>query len=91
MPLPGTRFYSYALQHGMFDEEKIYKNAYFYPTIKTHCLSKTRVMELQKLANKTFYLRPLYIVKTLLNIRSFAEFKNYFRAGINMLKGIFGN
>lgn len=84
-PLPATKFYNYAKKHNMFDEHYSYKNAYYYPIIKTHSLSKERVMELHKLAVRKFYLRPSYILKMLSQIRSFAEFKNYFRAGMSLL------
>ena len=34
---------------------------------------------------KRFYIRPLYILKMLSRIRSFAEIRNYFVAGMNVL------
>ena len=85
VPLPGTKFYNYAKNYNMFDEHYSYKGAYYYPIIKTHCLSREKVMELHKLAVRKFYLRPEYILKMLTQIRSFAEWKNYFRAGMSLL------
>lgn len=84
-PLPGSRFYEYALEHNLFDKETSFENAYFYPAVNTHHLTRDRVFELHKSAIKRFYLRPLYILKMLIRIRSFAEVKNYFTAGMNVL------
>lgn len=84
-PLPGSRFYDYAMEHNLFDKETSFENAYYYPAVNTHKLSRDRVFELHKSAIKRFYLRPLYILKMLSRIRSFAEVKSYFTAGINLL------
>ena len=82
---PGTRFWEYALSNGLFDNEDKYKSAYYYPSVKTHSLSKEEVFELHKRAVKSFYIRPSYILKTLFSIRSLAEFVNYAKAGIGLL------
>ncbi len=84
-PLPGTRFYDYAIKERLFDSTTTYNNAYYYPVVKTHYLSKEKVFELHKSAVKRFYLRPKYILRTLFRLRSFTEFKNYFVAGVNLL------
>lgn len=84
-PLPGSRFYDYAKDHNLFDKETSFESAYFYPAVNTHYLTKERVFELHKSAIKRFYLRPLYILKMLSRIRSFAEIRNYFVAGVNVL------
>lgn len=84
-PLPGSRFYDYASEHNLFDKETSFENAYYYPAVNTHNLTRERVFELHKSAIKRFYLRPLYIAKMLLRIRSFEEVKNYFTAGMNVL------
>lgn len=84
-PLPGSRFYEYAKEHDLFDKETSFENAYFYPAVNTHNLTRDRVFELHKSAIKRFYLRPLYILKMLTRIRSFAEVRSYFTAGINLL------
>lgn len=84
-PLPGTRFYNYARENGLFDNQTSFENAYFYPAVDTHCLPKERVFELHKKAIRQFYLRPRYILRMVSKIRTFTEFKNYFRAGLNVL------
>lgn len=84
-PLPGSSFYNYAKEHNLFDKDTSFENAYFYPAVNTHNLTKERIFELHKSAIRRFYLRPFYIIKMLLRIRSFAEVKNYFLAGMNVL------
>ena len=84
-PLPGSRFYDYAEEHNLFDKDTSFENAYYYPAVNTHNLTRERVFELHKSAIKRFYLRPLYILKMLSRIRSFEEVKNYFIAGMNVL------
>jgi len=84
-PLPGTRFSKYVKDQHLFGEDDSWQDVYFYPVVKTHFLTKERVFELHKSAIKRFYLRPRFILRSLLNIRSFAELKNYFVAGIGIL------
>lgn len=84
-PLPGTRFYKFALENNLMDNNTSFDGAYYQPVINTMCLSKERVFELHKQAIKRFYLRPRYILKALLNIRSFTELKNYFLMGFGIL------
>jgi radical SAM superfamily enzyme YgiQ (UPF0313 family) len=84
-PLPGSKFYEYAKENNLFDKETSFESAYFYPAVNTHNLKRDRVFELHKSAIKRFYLRPLYILKMLSRIRTFAEVKSYFTAGINLL------
>lgn len=86
VPLPGTRFFAYALLNKLIDENLDYSNAYYVPSIRSHELSKERIFELHKQAVKRFYLRPRFILKTIFSLRSFTEFKNYFKAGLNLLK-----
>jgi len=84
-PLPGSRFHQYVEDHNLFDERTSFNAAYFYPVVRSHELSKDRIFELHKNAIKRYYLRPKFIINTLLGIRSFAEFKNYTIAGLNLL------
>ena len=84
-PLPGTKFYDYAKENNLIDSNTSFKNAYFYPSVNTHHLTKERVFELHKQAIRRFYLRPEYIFRMLCRIQSFAEFKNYFKAGFSLL------
>ena len=84
-PLPGTRFFAYAMMNRLVDGQMDFASAYYVPTVRSHELSKERIFELHKQAVKRFYLRPKFILKTLLGLRSFAEFKNYFIAGMSLV------
>ena len=84
-PLPGTRFFAYAMMNKLVDGQMNFDSAYYVPTVRTHELSKERVFELHKQAVKRYYLRPKFILKTLLGLRSITEFKNYFIAGLSLL------
>ncbi len=85
-PLPGTRFFAYAMMNKLVESDINFENAYFVPTVKSHELSKERILELHKLAVRRFYLRPKFILKTLIGLRSFTELKNYFKAGLSLLR-----
>ena len=84
-PLPGTRFCKYALEKSLLDEKSSFEGAYFEPVVNTHFLTKERILELHKQAIKRFYLRPMFILRSILNIRSIAELKNYAKAGLGIL------
>ena len=83
-PLPGTRFYNY-VRNEFHEEIEDFTNVYFNPAVKTYSLSKERVLELNKISIKAFYLRPAYIFKMLTKIRSFYEIKSYFLMGLKIL------
>ena len=84
-PLPGTNYFAYAMANKLVEGNLDFTNAYYKPVVKSYTLSKERIFELHKLAVRRFYLRPKFIIKTLLSIRSFEEFKNYFWAGMNLI------
>ena len=83
-PLPATRFYHY-VKNELHEEIESFENSYYEPCISTYSLSKERILELHKRAVKAFYLRPLYILKMLVKIRSFYEIKSYFMTGMKIL------
>ena len=84
-PLPGTKYFLYAMMNKLTTGEMHFENAYYVPVVRAHDLSTKRILELHKQAIKRYYLRPIFILKTLLGIRSFVELKNYFLAGMNLL------
>ena len=85
-PLPGTKFFAYAMLNKLVEGNMDFKSAYYQPVVRSHELSKERIFELHKKAIKRFYLRPKFIIRTILSLRSFSEFKNYFKAGINLIR-----
>ena len=83
-PLPGTRFYNFAIKE-MHENIENYNNAYYAPMLNSYSLSKEQILNFHKLAVKKYYLRPLYILKMLTKIRSLYELKSYLTAGIKIL------
>lgn len=84
-PLPGTKYFAYAMLNKLVEGNLDFRSAYYEPTVRSESLSKERIFELHKQAVKRFYLRPKFILETLLSLRSFVEIKNYFIAGMNLI------
>ena len=84
-PLPGTNYFAYAMLNHLITDNMDFKNAYYQPVVRSHTLSKERIFELHKMAVRKFYLRPKFIFKTLLSIRSIAELKNYAKTALQLL------
>lgn len=84
-PLPGTKYFAYAMLNKLVDGNLDFSRAYYEPVVRAHDLTKERIFELHKLALKRFYLRPSFILKTLLSIKSVTELKNYVKAGVQLL------
>lgn len=74
---PGTELFKLAIDYGIINEKLET------PVYNTISLSKEELIELQKKAVKEFYLRPIYITKKLLKIRSFQELKDTAKAGLS--------
>ncbi len=85
VPLPGTNYFNYAMMNKLIYGDIDFSNSYYEPIVRSHKLSKERIFELHKKAVKEYYLRPKFILKTLLNLRSFSEILNYFRAGMSLI------
>ena len=82
--LVGTTFYDYVENSSLGELD--YSHPYYFPTVRTHELSFQEVFEYHKKMVREYYLRPLYILKMLLKIRSFAQLSNYIKAGLRVLK-----
>ena len=70
------------------NEEVTGHNYFTNPVIGTKYLSKEEVLSLRKKALISFYLRPVYIIKTLSTIKSFKSLLNYIKYGLRLLKNI---
>ena len=89
-PYPGTQMYKDALSNGAIKEDVWRKfaedpNYKFKDPIWNENFSREELSEFVKLAYKSFYSRPLYILERLLKIRTFYEFKTKLKAGIKVL------
>lgn len=85
-PKAGTELREEALEKGYLKgEEDEVDNSLLYPSLETPLLSREALWRLRNKAIKEFYLRPSYLVKRLLKVRTFYGFKTLFREGISLL------
>jgi radical SAM superfamily enzyme YgiQ (UPF0313 family) len=91
-PFPATYIYKKAL------EEKIIKKDFwrefainpdekFQPEYFEENLTSDELLELIDYAYKSFYTRPIYILRELLQVKSFTEFKRKVKAGLKVACG----
>lgn len=87
-PYPGTEMYTMAKELHLFDETQLCGHDISRAMQKTLYLSTEELTALRRYAIKRFYLRPGYIAKKLIQIRSPHEVKGYFTKGFHILKDI---
>jgi len=88
-PFPSTDLYFMGIKQGIFTDfwKEFSKNPTkdFQPRFWEEVLSREELVELLNLAYKSFYLRPSYIFKKFLKIRSFKDFKRKTKAGLKII------
>ncbi len=85
-PLPGTEYHRIALESGLFSEKELQDGDYSKPIVRTIELSTRDLIRYRRKALLSFYLRPSYIVRTLLGVRSLKVLGNYLKSGLRLLK-----
>jgi len=90
-PFPATPLYYMGLEEGQLKNDcwkefakKPTKD--FVPELWEENLSREELIELLKYAYKSFYTRPRYIIKEMLEVRSLEEFKRKAKAGLKVFK-----
>lgn len=88
-PFPGTSFFTYAVENRLFDEDnpedsRLFQGAYGSAIVRGHNLNKNEINMLYKKAIEKFYMRPAYIAKRLMKIRSLSELKAYSKAALSI-------
>ena len=82
-PLPGTKMWSLAKEHGAINESE-YSSFTFYAPDKmpfsSNLLNEEELADLYKKANKSFYLRPKFILKQFLKIKNYNDIKRNYEA-----------
>jgi radical SAM superfamily enzyme YgiQ (UPF0313 family) len=91
-PLPGTRYYDYALQQGLFKEDEEYafsgfEEAHFRPVVRGHFLGKAEIEKLRSQAVRRYLLRPGYILRSLKRVRSGREVMRYAAVAFSLMGG----
>ncbi len=90
-PFPATQLYYMGMEQGVFEEDYWKEFAInpaedFIPQPWDAVLSRDELMELLEYAYKSFYIRPSYIFKKMMKVRSAGEFARKAKAGLKLLK-----
>jgi radical SAM superfamily enzyme YgiQ (UPF0313 family) len=77
-PFPGTKFYEEAKEKGLLEEDYSFSGYDGYcvdysPVIRTEKLSSQELAQAQKYICRRFYLRPSFLIRTLLGVRTFNQ------------------
>ena len=90
-PFPGTEIYREALAEGIIKSD-VWREfarepkADFVPPVWEEHLNRKELQELLKQGYKSFYVRPAYIARRILKVRSLGELKKKARAGLKVFK-----
>jgi len=84
-PFPGTPLYEMAVKDGLLKEGEIPTAAYDAPAMPTKYLTREELALWRRRFLRRFYLRPGYILRTLVQIRSPRTLWNYARYGLSQL------
>ena len=84
-PLPGTEYYEIAKESALCDLSSLSGFDYANPLARSFHLSTEELIGLRKKALKSFYFRPQYIIRTLMNIRSLRVLNSYLYSGLQLL------
>lgn len=86
MPRMGTKFREEALRQGLVnDDVTVLDNSISFPVYETPELSREQLWKLRNIAIRRFHLRPRYILRRLLGVRSAYELRTLFSQGISLL------
>jgi radical SAM superfamily enzyme YgiQ (UPF0313 family) len=87
-PLPGTKMWDMAKEHGAINESEFSSFTFYAPDkmpFSSELLSEEEIAELYRKANKSFYLRPKFILRQLLKIRTFNDIRRNYEAARSIL------
>ncbi|MDP2939819.1 MAG: radical SAM protein [Candidatus Omnitrophota bacterium] len=90
-PLPGTELFRLAKKENLFNEKDLHGYDYAKPLIRTKYLTTKELINLRRWALLSFYLRPSYIARTLLSIRSPKILFSYITSGIQLIYKTFSS
>ena len=89
-PYPGTKLYDLYKEKGYLKEDiswddflALSKNK---PSWRSDHFSGKEIVEMRNKMLRRFYLNPSYIVKKIMSLKNFAEFKYYLRSGLSILR-----
>ena len=85
-PIPGTELYDLVTSEGLYEEKESKDGGYGKASLKTHFLSPEKLEKWRKHALWSLYLRPKYIIRTLLQAGSPGKILQYTKAAIGRMK-----
>jgi anaerobic magnesium-protoporphyrin IX monomethyl ester cyclase len=90
-PFPATQLYYMGMEQGVFEKDywkefAINPSGEFIPQPWDAVLSREELVDLLEYAYKSFYIRPSYILKKMMKVRSAGEFVRKAKAGLKLLK-----
>jgi len=90
-PSPGTTLRERCLENNwLASDQEEYDSSRGYPVIETPLLSGEKLWKARNYALRSFYMRPSYIGKKLLGIRSLSDLTVLCREGLSLLGSIRG-
>ena len=89
-PFPGTELYRWGLEKGLYKRDfwrDFAQNPQpgFVPRVWEEVLSRDELIHMMRRGYRRFYMRPGYIFKRLLAVRSWDEFRRKAKAGLRLL------
>jgi radical SAM superfamily enzyme YgiQ (UPF0313 family) len=92
VPRKNTRLFQHTVAKGLgLTQTQKADQSGAYGAIENKHLSKKNIKELRSRAVREFYLRPIYLWRRLLAIKTWYEFKTNFKQALGVLKSIFIN
>lgn len=87
IPFPGSRYYDEIKTNGeIFSKNWEDYNAFDKPIFRYKNLTPELMSKMQNKAYKEYYLRPKIILRKILEIRNWNQFKSYALAGLSVIK-----
>lgn len=87
-PLPGTGIYSTVVEKGLFDPDRVRDGGYGAASVRTHHVSAQQLESLRRQALWRLYLRPRYIMRTLVRAGSLGGALRYGKAACRRAYGL---
>jgi len=88
-PFPGTELYDFAVQNNLLKKGEIPKAAYSHPAMPGLYMTAQEFNKWRKKILRSFYLRPAYILRTLIRAKSPKIIQNYIKYGLVQLVDLF--
>jgi len=92
-PLPGTRLYQEAKEKGWYHEiaaHNISDKDLLRPVLLSDNWDEEKLISIVREAHRKFYLRPSYMIRSLLRVRSLGVLRKMIALGFDMVKYAFG-